>query len=179
MKFQEYRYDKDEDLVKLFRRTFTSSEGEEEGELIAGLVSDFLGEDDRRELYIYIACDEDQLAGAIIFSRLFFKESQRMAFLLSPVAVVPEYQRQGIGQGLIRFGHGVLQDRGAELLFTYGDIKFYSKVGYRQIPESLISAPHPLAYPDGWLAQSLDGKKITPIPGSFHCHTALDKAEYW
>ncbi|MCK5724403.1 MAG: GNAT family N-acetyltransferase, partial [Gammaproteobacteria bacterium] len=65
------------------------------------------------------------------------------------------------------------------LVFTYGDPKFYSKVGFSLITEKLIKAPLALTYPEGWLGQSLISDEIKPITGDSYCVEALNKAEYW
>ncbi|MCK5334537.1 MAG: GNAT family N-acetyltransferase, partial [Gammaproteobacteria bacterium] len=64
-------------------------------------------------------------------------------------------------------------------VFTYGDPKFYSKVGFSLISEKLVKAPLTLTYPEGWLAQSLVGDEIEAITGSSYCVEALNKPEYW
>ncbi len=62
---------------------------------------------------------------------------------------------------------------------TYGDIRFYSKVGFTAINEERIQAPLTLSYPEGWLAQSLTGKAITPISGKPTCLEAIANPIYW
>lgn len=134
---------------------------------------------DPRDLHVFITVENGNIIGSIIFSRLRFEKSRRIAFLLSPVAVHPDYQKKGIGQQLITFGHNNLKKNRVELVFTYGDINFYSKIGYKVISENLVKAPLPLSYPEGWLAQSLTGDEIQPIPGNSYCVEAISKSEYW
>ena len=65
------------------------------------------------------------------------------------------------------------------VLLTYGDLDFYSKVGFKSITEDIIKAPLNLTYPNGWLALSLTDKKIDPIQGSTMCVSALMNQKYW
>ena len=106
-------------------------------------------------------------------------ESEVNAFLLSPVAIHTKYQRKGIGQKLINYGIHHLKENGIALVFTYGDPKFYSKVGFSPISEKLVKAPLKLTYPEGWLGQSLVSDKIEPVSGRSYCVSALNKPEYW
>jgi putative acetyltransferase len=66
-----------------------------------------------------------------------------------------------------------------DLAITYGDPKFYSKVGFHSVTEAVVPAPIPLQHPEGWLAQSLKGNEIEPIKGKSSCVEALNRPEYW
>ena len=114
----------------------------------------------------------------MFFSKLIF-ENDLKAYILSPMAILTEYQGKGIGQNLIHFAHNILKDNGVELVVTYGDIIFYSKTGYNQITEKIIKAPLKLSYPEGWLGQSLVNEKLDPILGMSYCVEALNKQSLW
>jgi putative acetyltransferase len=108
-----------------------------------------------------------------------FESSEVNTFLLSPVAIHTSHQGKGIGQKLIKFGLNTLKENGVELVFTYGDPKYYSKVGFSPVAEEIVKAPFKLTYPEGWIAQSLVNDKIKPITGSSYCVEAFNNAEYW
>ena len=95
------------------------------------------------------------------------------------MAVATDHQGQKLGQRLISYGIEHLKSLGVELLFTYGDPNFYSKVGFTQISEVIVQAPLNLSYPEGWLAQSLNGTLIEIEKGSSRCVKALDNQQYW
>ncbi|MDD3647421.1 MAG: N-acetyltransferase [Candidatus Dojkabacteria bacterium] len=167
------------ELVALFTKAFTESEGKDEGIIIGNLVSDLISKTDSDDLHIFVATQNGKTLASAIFSRIKFEKSKAEAFLMAPVAVDPDYQRKGIGVRLISFANENLKKRSVELLFTYGDINFYSKVGYKTISENLISAPLKLTSPEGWLAQSVDGHEIKPISGRSYCVEAIDDPKYW
>ena len=168
----------EQDVKQLFIRTFAESEGQSEGELIGGLVLEILTATPADDFCGFVACKDDQIIGCIIFSRLLF-ESKVNSFLLSPVAISPDYQRQGVGQGLINFGLAALKRDGVELVFTYGDPGYYSKVGFRTIMEEVVKAPLTLSFSEGWLGQSLVGDGVDPIAGRSRCIEAFNKPEIW
>jgi predicted N-acetyltransferase YhbS len=122
--------------------------------------------------------DNDQILGGIVFSRLSF-ENGTDAFLLAPVAVRPDVQGRGIGQRLIRFGLEALAQEGVELVLTYGDPGFYTRVGFGPTTAAVIPPPLPLQHPEGWLAQSLTGQEIEPIQGPSCCVAALRQQHFW
>jgi len=178
MQISTYSSNNIEEIKQLFTKVFSDSEGRSEGLLIGNLAYDLMTGTDVQNLYGFVATENEKIIGSIFFTRLTF-ETEVNAFLLSPVAIHTHYQGKGIGQTLINFGIHQLKEYGARLIFTYGDSKFYSKVGFRLISETLAKAPFTLTYPEGWLAQSLLSDKIQPISGSSHCVEALNKAEYW
>ena len=68
---------------------------------------------------------------------------------------------------------------GVKLAFTYGDPNYYSKTGFVHISESIIRALFKLSQPEGWLAQSLDGKPMQSMQGTTECVEALSDPKYW
>jgi len=178
MKLSKYNRSKTEEIKQLFTKVFSDSEGKSEGLLIGNLAYDLMTSTNTHNLYCFVATEDNKVIGSIIFTKLTF-ESKVNAFLLSPVAVHTDYQGKGIGQKLIKFGLNTLKENGIELVFTYGDPNFYTKVGFSLINEKLINAPFKLTHPEGWLGQSLLSDKIEPISGNSHCVEALNKSEYW
>jgi len=188
MDISSFNTDDTQEVINLFTTVFSNSEGRDEGLLIGELVKDLITTTDAKELLGFVAIDQDNIIGCIFFSRLSFDSissdnnafnNNAKAYILSPVAVHTEHQGQGVGQQLISFGINHLKDINAELVFTYGDPKFYSKLGFTHISEETIKAPLKLTYPEGWLAQSLTSNIVKPISGASHCVDALNKQVYW
>jgi len=178
MNFEKYEFSSAHEVKKLFTGVFADSEGQAEGELIGNLVFELQETTEPKDIFGFIARNGKILIGCIFFTRLKF-ENQINAFILSPVAVATRYQKQGVGQELIKFGINSLKKNNVELLFTYGDPNYYSKVGFKYISESIAKAPLILTYPEGWLAQSLVSKDIEPISGNSTCVSALNSQQYW
>nr|WP_086940746.1 N-acetyltransferase [Thaumasiovibrio occultus] len=166
-------------LPALFAATFTDSEGEAEGEMLRALSSDLLSTTGAEELRIFVAKHADQLVGCVLFSALNFEPASTRAMLLSPMAISTAHQGKGAGQGLIRFGLAQLRSESVELVLTYGDPQFYSRVGFAQITEEQAAAPQPLSYPHGWLGLTLNGGAFPHVEGPSRCVAALDKPDFW
>jgi len=178
MKFSQYNPSTIEEIKQLFTNTFSDSEGQAEGLLVGNLAYDLITSTDGHELYVFVATENEQVIGSIIFSKLTF-ENELNAFLLGPVAILTSYQGKGTGQKLINYGLSTLKENGVELAFTYGDPSFYSKVGFSPIAEKLVNPPLKLTYPEGWLGQSLLSDEFETITGNSYCVEALNKPEYW
>ena len=178
MKLSAYNPNKIEEIKQLFTKTFSDSEGQSEGLLIGNLVHELLTSTAGHDFYCFVATENKQIIGSIIFSKLSF-ENEINAFLLSPVAISTSSQGKGIGQKLIDFGLNTLKENGVELVVTYGDLNFYSKVGFSLITEKIVKAPLKLTYPEGWLGQSLASDEIKPIAGNSYCVEAFNKPDIW
>lgn len=178
MKFDTLKFGDTEVIRGLFTDTFTDSEGPSEGALIGNLAQELMTETEARDIYGFVAVEAEKTIGCIFFTRLTF-ENDINAFLLAPVAIHTDYQGQGIGQGLIGFGINKLKANGVELVMTYGDPRFYSKVGFKPVSEATINPPLQLSLPEGWLGQSLSGDSVKPVTGRPACVKAFNKPEYW
>ena len=168
-------------IEHLFSSVFTEAEGESEGALIGTLAKELLARTDNHDLYGFVAVEQGHIVGAILFSRLRFADdpASRAVFLLAPVAVDSEHQGAGAGQTLITYGLQDLKKKGVEIVVTYGDPAFYSKVGFKPLSPETIPAPVALSQPEGWLGQSLAGDPLVPIAGPCSCVPAFDDPAYW
>ena len=178
MKFSPYHESDKPEIQKLFTQTFSESDSPSEGALVGRLVLELMNETGPRDMLGLVATEHGKILGSIFFTRLAFDASVE-AFLLSPVAVHTDHQGKGIGQGLINAGLDQLRDKGVEMVFTYGDPNFYSKVGFRHISEDTAKAPFTLTQPEGWLCQSPGGGEIAPVSGRSRCVAAFNNPGYW
>lgn len=178
MEYSLFDSSQSENVTELFIEVFSASEGESEGRSIGSMVSCLIATTKPEDLIGCVASNNNHLMGCIFFSRLIVPSGQT-AFILSPVAVSTPIQGSGVGQQLIRYGLNHLCSLGVDLVFTYGDPAFYSKIGFKQIGEHIVKAPLPLSQPEGWLAQSLDGTPIQTMAGSSQCVEALNDGKYW
>jgi len=178
MELSEYKPSDIQEINKLFIKTFSDSEGESEGLVIGELVNEYMTSTDANDFYCFVATENEQIIACVFYTKLTF-ESGVNVYILSPMATHTKFQGKGIGQKLINFGLNTLKDKGVEIVVTYGDPKFYSKVGFKQITEEIIKAPLKLSYPHGWLGQSLVNDKLEAIADKPSCVKALNKPELW
>ncbi|MFY0692158.1 MAG: N-acetyltransferase [Paracoccaceae bacterium] len=170
---------REQEIIDLVTATFTASEGASEGTLIGGLTRDLLEGTPEEDLFVFVAEEGGVILGAILFSRLAYPQDGRVAFLLAPVAVATARQGQGIGQTLLSHGLSALREAGVDIVLTYGDPNYYSKVGFQQISETIARPPFELSLPHGWLAQSLGTQEMTPLKGPSTCAAALSDPAFW
>ena len=179
MEFTTTYMDRTNAIIDIFRSTFTDSEGAVEGETIASFVTGIFATANAADVRVFSAMEDGVVAGAIIFTRMIYPDDERTVFILSPVAVATDRQGKGLGQRLIRFGLNALLQDGVDVALTYGDINFYSRVGFARISEAIATPPFPLAHPEGWLGQSLTSRPLDPLQGSPMCVGALNDPALW
>jgi len=81
--------------------------------------------------------------GHILFSRLAVERCgpPLRAASLAPVAVRPEWQRQGIGGALVRAGLEACRARGVEAVVVVGHPKYYPRFGFSAELARRLEAP--------------------------------------
>ena len=179
MDFTSDYNDRADEIIALFAATFSASEGPDEGRLIGELVAKLIATTPADDLFVFSALDDGALAGCILSTRLTYAEDDRTVFLVAPVAVETGRQGRGIGQSLLGYGLDALRRRGVDVAVTYGDPRYYGRVGFLPITEDQARAPLRLSQPEGWLAQSLTERPLDPLRGPSRCVAAFDNPDYW
>ena len=91
-----------------------------------------------------VAVEENKIVGYILFTKIKIKDNIELA--LAPLAVLPEYQRKGIGKKLIETGHNIAKNLGYHYSIVLGSENYYSKMGY--IPAIQYGIKAPFQVPD-------------------------------
>lgn len=108
-----------------------------------------------RALTISLVAEIDgRVVGHVAFSPVTISDDSPDWYGLGPVSVLPEFQRQGIGQALIREGLSRLKALGAQGCALVGDPNYYPRLGFKNIP-GLVHAGVP---PEAFMALPLGDK---------------------
>jgi len=151
----------------------------------AQLTADLLRDDTAEPILSLLAYHKDEAVGHILFTRVYpneLDESQPLMHILAPLAIIPDYQKQGLGGALIQAGLERLKAMGSEIVFVLGHIEYYPKFGF--IPDAKAkgySAPYPIddSVKDAWMIQWLTSNQSVIPTGKIVCADALNKPEYW
>lgn len=92
-----------------------------------------------------VAIEAGEIIGHAAFSPVTINGVAGEWYGLAPVSVLPDRQRQGIGQALIRDGLARLQSMKAAGCVVLGDPGYYGRFGFRSDPE-LVYADVPPGY---------------------------------
>lgn len=151
----------------------------------AKLTADLLGDETAKPYLSLLAFDGEKAVGHIIFTRVYMNEmsfDQPLIHILAPLAVIPEYQSQGIGSMLIKEGIKRLKEMGSEMLFVLGHIGYYDRFDFIVDAKALgYEAPFPIPeeFKNAWMVQSLSSEGFLIEKGKVICANSLNKEEHW
>ena len=130
--------------------------------LVSGLIE---GE---AEVLSLGAFEGSALVGHVIFT-LFGVQGDRdkgAGALLAPLAVLPDYQGQGLGSALVKQGLLQLTSMGTRQVFVLGDPNYYGRFGFQIEHHAKPPYPLPEEWRGAWQSMVLsDAKPLT----SGHC----------
>lgn len=151
----------------------------------ANLTGDLLKDKTSEPILSLLAFHENKAIGHILFTRAYIDDmnpDQPLFHILAPLAIIPEYQKQGIGGHLILEGLNKLKEIGSEIVLVLGHMEYYPKFGF--IPDAKkigYSAPYPIPeeFSDAWMVQSLNNDGFIIKHGKVICANELNKPEHW
>ena len=93
----------------------------------------------------FVAEVDNQVIGYVSYSPIFFKSDAIVSgYILAPLAVFPDHQKQGIGSNLIKSGIDMLTKKGGDVLLVYGDPAYFGRFGFKEEGGHSFVPPYPL-----------------------------------
>ncbi|MBA3030150.1 MAG: N-acetyltransferase [Desulfobacterium sp.] len=149
----------------------------------ANLVKDLLSDASAKPLYSFLAFNNDRAVGHILFTSACIEGSQDGASisLLAPLAIIPDFQKQGIGGKLIDYGLQHLKNSGVDFVFVLGHPGYYPRYGFKPAGVQGFEAPYPIPeeHANAWMVQELRPSVIGSVSGKIKCADMLNKPEHW
>ena len=162
------------------RQLYWSAFTEEENEMVATLAVELLAENSALPILSLVAEMEDAVVGHVAFSPLKIdNQANIQAYILAPLAVRPDVQKQRIGTALVEYGMQQLSAMGVDIIFVYGAPEYYGRFGFSADTAQGFSAPYPLQYPFGWQAVAIRDCAVENGPHAMLCVKALCKPLLW
>ncbi len=175
MQIRRATLDDAEQINNVHLQAFEKSEAERVAKLAVGLLS----ENSDPETLSLVAIEDALIIGHIAFSPVYLASSKGfIATILAPLAVLPDYQKNKVGSSLIKFGLKLISNSDESLVLVYGDPNYYSKFGFNIELAKPFMPPYKLAYPEGWLALSLNDNAL-PVGGKISCVSSLNYPDLW
>jgi putative acetyltransferase len=114
-----------------------------------------------------VAETDGRIVGHVLFSELTIegREGLLSALALAPLAVVPEFQRRGIGSDLVRRGLDLCREQGHRIVIVVGHPGFYPRFGFsRALTRGLCS----LYAGESFMALELVEGALRGVTGAVH-----------
>ena len=117
-------------------------------------------------LVSYVAMDGDRLIGHILFSPLTIEPArgELAVAALAPMAVLPEWQRRGVGSALVRAGLDKCRRQGIGAVIVVGHPEYYPRFGFSAALARNLQSPYP-DLGDAWMALELTPGALSGVSG--------------
>ena len=110
-----------EDITNIHDQAFN---GPDEGKIVKNLRKN-------NNLTISLIAEiNKRIVGHIAYSPIYSKNEEIIGIGLAPVAVLPSYQKQGVGSNLINKGNEMALSKGFKKIFVLGDPAYYCRFGF-------------------------------------------------
>src|SRR5262245_37909563 len=113
-----------------------------------------------------VALVDDQVAGHILFTPVTIDDAdpRLSASGLAPMAVLPEFQRRGIGSALVNAGLDACRAAGHDLVVVLGHPGFYPKFGFAAAAAHGLRCEYPVP-PEAFMVIELRPKSLLRARG--------------
>jgi len=163
--------------------TLTAAFGDEDGPKLCLLTWELLSSDSANPALCLVAKSEQKVLGHALFTHARIENSKTpcKASILSPMAICPDYQNQGLGKQLMEEGCRMLAKEEVKLLFIFGSPDYYHRFGFIPADQHGLKPPHPVPgqYADAWMVKELQDGTLGNVTGTVNCGEPLNDPTHW
>ena len=128
MEIRAASHNDQEEISKVYLEAF----GDKEGEVVSTLAIGLLSELSTPQIISLVAVIDGVVVGHVAFSPVWLKNGEPFSgYILAPLAVKPDHQKSRIGSNLVNNCMQQLIIKEVDIVFVYGDPKYYSRFGFR------------------------------------------------
>lgn len=136
------------------------------------------------DTFSFVAIESGQIVGHLFFSPVTIKGNSGAAAIaadllllgLAPVAVLPNYQHQGTGSRLIRFGLDACKKAGCSVIVVLGAPGYYGRFGFAPACEQGLRCEY--SVPDDlFRVLELKAAALNGLTGTVKYHPEFSKLE--
>lgn len=120
-----------------------------------------------------VAVQAGQIIGHICFSGMRLEPAGPLAVGLAPLAVLPAWQKRGVGTALMQAGIARCRQQGFDLLFVLGHPAYYPRVGFAPAHRFNIACGYGFNG-DEFMLLELHPGSLAGYSGTAHFHPAWD-----
>ena len=132
------------------------------------------------EILSLVAVAENQVVGHLLFStvNLETQGSLTVGMGLGPIAVLPDFQNQGIGSQLILEGLKQVQSRGYPFVIVLGHAHYYHRFGFVSASQFGLKCQWDNIPDEAFMALIFDQETMKQVEGVVKYQPAFDEVLY-
>ena len=124
-----------------------------------------------------VAVQNDQVIGHIYFSPVKISGDKIIEGMgLGPMAVLPEFQRRGIGSQLVQAGIEMLKRRGYTFIIVLGHPEYYPRFGFKRASHSGIRSQWEGVPDEAFMIRILNEEAMIGVYGIARYRNEFDEA---
>lgn len=124
-----------------------------------------------------VAVQNDQVIGHIYFSPVKISGDKIIEGMgLGPMAVLPEFQRRGIGSQLVQAGIEILKRRGYTFIIVLGHPEYYPRFGFKRASHSGIRSQWEGVPDEAFMIRILNEEAMIGVYGIARYRNEFDEA---
>ena len=125
-----------------------------------------------------VAISNNQVVGHILFSPVTVERQGKVieGMGLAPMAVLPEFQNQGIGTQLVNEGLGILKSTACPFVIVLGHENYYPRFGFQRASKYGLKSQWEGVPDEVFMAMILDESKMKGVSGVVRYRDEFDEA---
>ncbi|MGB8780058.1 MAG: N-acetyltransferase [Candidatus Bathyarchaeia archaeon] len=126
-----------------------------------------------------VAKFDNRVVGHILFSPITIESNPKnmRGLGLAPLAVLPEYQRRGIGSTLVTKGLEECRKKRFEIVVVLGDVRYYARFGFK--PARLYGLSNEYNADENFMVLELKEGALNSVSGLVKYQPEFEEAEAW
>jgi putative acetyltransferase len=133
------------------------------GDDVAWLVGELYASDWYEPELAFVAEEEGRVVGHVMNTWCWLERGSPRVLQLSPLGVLPGFQRRGHGSALVRASLDAVRARGEVLLLVEGDPRYYARFGFVRADELGLIPPPEVQSDWGFQVAVLDPDAELPV----------------
>jgi putative acetyltransferase len=131
-----------------------------------------------KETISLVAVSGEKIVGHIFFSpaAIDHQDGQVVGMGLAPMAVLPEYQKQGIGSLLVKEGLRRTKETGCPFIIVAGHAHYYPRFGFERASKYGLKCQWEGVPDEGFMVLVLNKPAIAGVPGVARYRNEFDEA---